>query len=107
MTVPTMFESGLQPERTALAWRRTVISLLLGSVVASRLLAGGIGGWALAVGASGVVLTGLIWFLAAERGRRANRAVTDGEFLPGGGLLLLLSVVVAAAAAVGIVYVLV
>lgn len=105
MTTPAMYESGLQPERTTLAWRRTVISLLVGSVAAARVLAGGIGTWAVAVAVTGVVLTGLIWSMAAERGRRATRALADGALLPGGGLLLFLSVVVAAAAAVGMWYV--
>jgi uncharacterized membrane protein YidH (DUF202 family) len=107
MTVPAMFGSGLQPERTALAWRRTVISLLVGSVVAGRLLAGGLGWWAIVVGAGGLVVSGVVWVLAAKRGRRVARALSDDEPLPGGGLLLVLGVFVATAAAVGMGYVLV
>src|SRR5690348_11897745 len=106
MSMPTMFESGLQPERTTLAWRRTVISLLVGSVVAARLLAGQLGWWAAAVGVTGLLVTGLIWALSASRGRRVTRALTEGDLLPGGGLLLFLGVVASVAAAVGMLYVL-
>jgi uncharacterized membrane protein YidH (DUF202 family) len=106
MTMPAMFDSGLQPERTTLAWRRTAISLLVGSVVAARLLAGGLGWWAIAVGATGLTVAGTVWALAADRGRRATRALAENELMPGGGLLLFLGVFVAVTAAVGVVYVL-
>ncbi|WP_182111253.1 MULTISPECIES: DUF202 domain-containing protein [unclassified Actinotalea] len=97
------FDPGLQPERTALAWRRTSLTLMVGPLVAVRLLApelrasavvvaalGALGGFALAVG-------------AARRDRRTSAALSGvagspglpGAGLPGAGLLLLLATVTA------------
>ncbi len=106
MTTPAMFRSGLQPERTFLAWRRTVLALLVGSVVSFRVLAPAIGWWSIPVGTAGLTVTGFVWALAAQRGRRSLRALTNGENLPGSALLLLLSISVSAAAVVGVWYVL-
>jgi uncharacterized membrane protein YidH (DUF202 family) len=39
-------DPGLQVERTVLAWRRTAASFVVAAVVAGRLLAGHLGGWA-------------------------------------------------------------
>jgi Domain of unknown function (DUF202) len=101
-----MFDSGLQPERTALAWRRTVLALLVGSVVSYRVLAPSIGGWSYAIGTLGVALTGVIWVLSGRRGGRAMRVLAQEGRLDGGGLLLLLGVSVAAAALGGVIFVL-
>jgi len=101
-----MFSSGLQSERTFLAWRRTALSLLVGSVVSYRVLAQAIGWWSVVVGTLGLVVTGVVWVLARRRSRRSAGALADGELLPGGGLLLFLGVSVALAAVVGLLYVL-
>ncbi len=105
MTQPTSFASGLQPERTALAWRRTTLSLLLGSVVSFRLLSPAIGAWSALVGCIGLLVTGIVWVLAGRRQRRAVAAVDGSAELPGGGLLFFLCVSTALAAAVGVIYV--
>lgn len=101
MTHPEMFESGLQPERTWLAWRRTVIALLVGSVVSYRVLAPAIGWWSVPIGTSGLMVTAVLWILASRR----RRALLSGGPQPGGGVLLLLGSAVALAAVIGGIYV--
>jgi putative membrane protein len=106
MTGPEMFHSGLQSERTFLAWRRTSLSLLVGSVVSYRVLAPAIGWWSVVVGTLGLVVTVVVWLLARRRSRRSARALADGVLLSGGGLLLFLGGSVALAAVIGLLYVL-
>lgn len=101
-----MFHAGLQSERTFLAWRRTSLSLLVGSVVSYRVLAPAIGWWSVVVGTLGLAITVVVWALARRRSRRSARALADGSLLPGGGLLLFLSGTVAVAAVIGLLYVL-
>ena len=49
-----VWDAGLQPERTALSWRRTGLALLVGSLLLARVLANTTGVAALAVGAVGL-----------------------------------------------------
>lgn len=104
MSQPTAYASGLQPERTALAWRRTVLSLFAGSLLAIRLLAASIGNWSVLAGVLGLILTALVWFMADRRERVATAAIATAGPAPGGGLLLLLVVFVTAGALVGVLY---
>ena len=85
----TPFDPGLQPERTALAWRRTALSLAVGSLAAGRVLEPvSRAAWLLA--AVGVALG--FGMLAAARRRAvlidraldADRDLTSG---PGAGLI--------------------
>jgi uncharacterized membrane protein YidH (DUF202 family) len=100
---PALFDPGLQPERTLLAWRRTVLSLAVGSLVALRVLPPALGGWAVWPGLVGVVLSGALWVVAGRRSATAYRALRDGSrVLPGGGQLLLLAAVVVAAGVLGL-----
>jgi hypothetical protein len=103
---PDPFDRGLQPERTQLAWRRTVISMALGALVSLRLLPPVLGPWSFGVGIAGLVGCAVFWVLAARRARwtRRPRPGPPGSpgSLPGGGLLLGLGLVVAAAGAVGL-----
>jgi hypothetical protein len=67
------FDPGLQPERTALAWRRTTLALAAGAVVSFRLLPPVLGLWSIGVGVAGLLLSATIWILAGRRGRRVQK----------------------------------
>ena len=72
---------GLQPERTALAWRRTALSVTVGSLVGLRVLPPQLGALGCAVSALGL-LWGLDLVLTARRryrdGARMLRAGAEG-----------------------------
>jgi len=99
---------GLAAERTALAWRRTVLALAVGSLAAGRVLQPALGGGAWPVAVVGVVV-GLGVLLAA--GRRAAAIVralsTRGDLAagPAAGLLAALAVVAVLVGVVGLVVV--
>ena len=79
--------SGLQSERTALAWRRTALGLATGSVVAGRVLAPTLGasGWALA--AVGVVLAGVLGLASHRRSLVWHDVMRDARRPAPGGVL--------------------
>ena len=102
MSGPALFDPGLQPERTALAWRRTLLAVAVGALVSLRLLPPLLGPWSLAVGLAGVLGTAVLWRLAGQRARRTGQALLGAPGpLPDGALLLAVALVVAAAAALG------
>jgi putative membrane protein len=108
--VTELFDPGLQPERTALAWRRTALAILASSLVAARILAELFGPWAALLGLLGVALAA--WLLASVHGRyRRHHESLTGSAEPGrvaGGMLIFAtSAFVFAAGAVTIVIVLV
>jgi uncharacterized membrane protein YidH (DUF202 family) len=105
MSNRALFDPGLQPERTALAWRRTALSLAVGAVVSFRLLPPVLGLWSIGVGVAGLLLSAATWILAGRRARRVQRALLSSSGpLPGGGLPLLLTLIVTASAALGLLY---
>lgn len=77
----TVFDPGLQPERTLLAWRRTCLALGVGSAVAARFAAPQAGALAAALGLCGVVLALAAYLAAGRRHRRAHDALTAGRAL--------------------------
>ncbi|QKJ20450.1 DUF202 domain-containing protein [Microbacterium hominis] len=108
-----LFDPGLQPERTELAWRRTALSFAVGSLVAMRLLPDVLGSawWALP-GLAGLVASGWVWDAARRRATRVNRALVGGgdgpapggrPSLPDGTVPFALALIVTAAALVGVV----
>ena len=102
MTGP-LFDPGLQPERTDLAWRRTTISIGIGAIVALRVLPGTLGAWAISVGLAGVALAPLLWVLARAPAQKTRQALLHKNGpLPGGGILLLLTVISTAGVALGL-----
>nr|WP_281372940.1 DUF202 domain-containing protein [Kineococcus aurantiacus] len=62
----------MQPERTALAWRRTALSLLVASLGAARLLPAQLGAGAVALGLAGAVWAVALHHLAGRRARRTT-----------------------------------
>jgi uncharacterized membrane protein YidH (DUF202 family) len=102
----TLFDPGLQPERTELAWRRTALALAVGSLIALRILPVAFGNpWWVLAGVAGLVVTGTL-FLGARRRYRtvSDTLIRDGEraAMPGARILLALSLFVMAVGVVGV-----
>ncbi len=101
-----LYDVGLQPERTRLAWRRTVLVLFLGAVVAERMLAPKLGYWSLVIGLVGLSGAGFLAYASHRRAGRVVRALTAGEPLPSGGALVaVLSTLVTGGAIIALVLV--
>lgn len=85
-----IFDPGLQPERTALAWRRTGLAVAVGSIAGTRLLVPTLGAWAVVAGLLGLGLAVLLVLGSTRRVRRAQAALLqDGNLAcgPGGRLV--------------------
>lgn len=78
-TPPGPIDIGLQLERTTLAWRRTALSVAVGSLVAMRVLPDLLGGlvWA-APGAMGVIGAVWMWWMSRRRHRAFLHRVGAG-----------------------------
>lgn len=107
MSDRAVFDPGLQPERTELAWRRTALAIGVGSLVAMRILPAlapepGVGSLLLVPGIAGLGFAVLLWAAASARHRRITRALAGDRpgALPGAGLLLVLTGFVIACAVV-------
>lgn len=93
-----LFDPGLQPERTELAWRRTALALGVGSLVAVRLLPAVFEqpAWVF-VGIVGLIVAAVLWFAARQRYRVVTEVLMhDGDraVLPGAALIVALVAVV-------------
>lgn len=103
----TVWDSGLQPERTYLAWRRLALALLGLAVAIPRLAWAALGPWtvvpALLVGAGAVVLLGG----GHRRYRRTHTVLTSPvpATLPDGRLALFTAIVALVLAAVALIIV--
>ncbi|GAB3128226.1 DUF202 domain-containing protein [Glaciibacter psychrotolerans] len=85
MSTETPFDPGLQPERTYLAWQRTVLALAVACAVSVRFTADRFGVPAIVLGIGGIGLA-LAAYIATYRGyRRTHRALTDTAQLHGRG----------------------
>jgi uncharacterized membrane protein YidH (DUF202 family) len=96
-----VFDPGLQPERTLLAWRRTALALGVGSAVGARLALPVLGAGAVVLGLLGAVAAVAAYAAASRRYQRAHRALTAGGGLPTGGAPLALMAATAGALAIG------
>ncbi|MFT2690646.1 DUF202 domain-containing protein [Clavibacter zhangzhiyongii] len=97
------FDPGLQPERTALAWRRTALALVVGSLLGLRALPALLGPAGLVVAAAGVLAALGVLTTAHLRYRRVHRILTAAAdphrpvALPGGALPALVAALTACA----------
>lgn len=73
------FDSGLQIERTLLAWRRTTLSVAVVSAAGVRFTAPVIGAGAIAVGAAGVLLALVAYLLTGIRYRQVHRSLQQSS----------------------------
>lgn len=83
-----LFDIGLQPERTLLAWRRTCLALAAAILVIVKVLAALSSAWSYVLGVVGLALPALAWLLASRRYRQAHLGLTragDEQRLPAGG----------------------
>ncbi|MCU1477026.1 MAG: hypothetical protein JWQ64_1719 [Subtercola sp.] len=107
------FDRGLQAERTALAWRRTGLSLALGSLAAARVLSDALGLFSYALGLVGLATAAYVITKADRRYRVAHASLTSTAEHPagprlttGGALLGAMTLFVLAAGVLGVVFVL-
>ena len=101
-----LFDPGLQPERTELAWRRTALAIAVGSLVAMRLLPGVFQDplWVIP-GVVGLVLSSGLWVAARGRYAAYNRALEAGDLasIPDGRLIAVVAVAATATGVLGLV----
>jgi Domain of unknown function (DUF202) len=105
MTESQLFDPGLQPERTDLAWRRSTLSVAVGALISLRLLPPVLGSVGLAVALGGLLVAAALWPLGRRRAHHTQQALRHHTSLPGGGLLLGLTALTAGGAAIGLLYV--
>ena len=93
MSTPTdeLFDPGLQPERTLLAWRRTCLAFGVASLVGMRFTVDALGLLAVVGGILGAGLAVLAYALAATGYRRSHRALQGNGVLERSGLPMLLA----------------
>ncbi|MEV0866894.1 DUF202 domain-containing protein [Brachybacterium paraconglomeratum] len=93
MSTPTdeLFDPGLQPERTLLAWRRTCLAFGVASLVGMRFTVDALGLLAVVGGILGAGLAVLAYALAATGYRRSHRALQGNGVLDRSGLPMLLA----------------
>jgi uncharacterized membrane protein YidH (DUF202 family) len=84
-----VYDPGLQPERTLLAWRRTCLSFALASAVATRFTADVVGVAALLAGIAGVALALGAYVAASRRYRAAHRSLVARDRLESDGVPML------------------
>ncbi|WP_432496906.1 DUF202 domain-containing protein [Kineococcus auxinigenes] len=100
---PAIFDPGLQPERTALAWRRTALALVVVSLGAARLLPGQLGPGAVVLGVAGAATGVVVHVLAGRRTRRTGaRLLARGDLDHPAASAHLLAVTAAACVLLGL-----
>ncbi|RFA19063.1 DUF202 domain-containing protein [Subtercola boreus] len=104
-----VFDPGLQVERTALAWQRTALALIAGSLVGARVLAPTTGWGGIGLGVLGALLGLFVLARSGIRYRHTHGALTTNRRAPGplpGALLMgVLAAAVLVAGVVALLYV--
>ncbi len=85
-----VFDAGFQPERTALAWRRALLSLAVAFLAGSRILLDQIGFWSSAIAGVGLAVVAVLAIVTERRYRAAHHHLTrvDPDSLPHDGALI-------------------
>jgi len=85
-----VFDQGLQLERTALSWQRTLLALIVASLAVGRGLELVIGPASWVVAAVGVGVGVILFVVTRRRYLQAHRHLTtvDADSLPHGGWLI-------------------
>ncbi len=73
------FDEGLQPERSALAWQRTALSIAVGSLIFGRILSTSLGLWALLPMMVGLAMSVVLGIKAHGRYTHHHRTLTSGN----------------------------
>ncbi len=71
-------DPGLQPERTALAWRRTALALVGLSLGSARVTWQLVGGWSLLLSGAGAAVGAWLMLHAHARYERHSSSITGG-----------------------------
>ena len=82
---------GVQRERTALSWQRTVLALLVAAVAVVRLLLAGLGAAAVCAAAAGLALAALFHHAGSRRDRDRRSGSADGRALAATAAVCLLA----------------
>lgn len=112
MSERALFDPGLQPERTELAWRRTALAIAIGSLLSLRVLPLALPpaheAWGFAPGLVGLLAAGGVWLAARRRQVRMSDVLTGpspGTGFPGASLMLVLTMLGVGFGAVALVFV--
>jgi uncharacterized membrane protein YidH (DUF202 family) len=80
-----VFDPGLQPERTLLAWRRTCLGVAVGVTALVRFSLVDNTATSLGLGLIGLATIGGAWVATGARYRRTHQSLVGGAGLAGGG----------------------